>query len=100
MLGFIAFLPNLAPLDPTGILNAENVRHTGARRCPEFKISAYINILDSGFRRNDGIDVSVGYFSTLLGRQGQAKPKGGATGRIIGRADVAAVQGNHLAANG
>ena len=28
-------------------------RHTGERRCPGFKINVFIDILDSGWRRND-----------------------------------------------
>jgi hypothetical protein len=31
------------------------VRHTGESRCPGININAFIDILDSGFRRNDGI---------------------------------------------
>jgi hypothetical protein len=30
-------------------------RHTGESRCPGFKINGFIDILDSGFRRNDEV---------------------------------------------
>jgi hypothetical protein len=34
-------------------------RHTGESRCPDIQINGFIDILDSGFRRNDEVDASV-----------------------------------------